>query len=283
MTVTIKKVGEAVASKVFHGTSTSAAVAKAASAVAPGMMKELTSPRAVSKEEAPRIKPAKESAKVTMMPWKGWVDRLMKDKMDPKTYKGVKDFFYFWPDDVHNLQQSPYPSTRIVISQDGKETAAFREVSPGSQDAVNVPRDDLDADPYDSGYFKRDTRRRYADPEFPHSDVEMLKLQLQDPNDPEVQEAKKKLEAGPPSSPGNNNRFATGPSDYDPTGLRSVMAVNNAALKQSLDSHMPDHLPEPIWTKNEAELVQWYKDRDLPVPIGGTWNFVGHKRRIAKW
>jgi hypothetical protein len=42
-------------------------------------------------------------------------------------------------------------------------------------------------------------------------------------------------------------------------------------------------LPEPIWTKNEAELFQWYKDRDLPVPIGGTWNFVGKKRRIAQW
>jgi hypothetical protein len=177
-----------------------------------------------------------------MMPWKGWVERLMKDKMDPKTYKGVKDFFYFWPEDVNNLHQVPYPSTRIVVSKDGKETAAYREVSPGSQPAVDVPRDDLDADPYDSGYFKRDTRRRYVDPEFPHADVEMLKLEMQDPNDPEVQEAKKKLASGPPSSPGNKNVFATGPSNYDPSGLRSVMAVNNEALYAELDKHMPDHV-----------------------------------------
>lgn len=243
MTVTIRKAGEAVASKVLQSAGgAGAAVSKAASAVAPGMMQELTTPRAVNKEEAFKIKPATEPATTTMMPWKGWVERLMKDKMDPKTFKAAKNFFYFWPEDVNNLHQVPYPSTRIVISQDGKETAAYREVSPGSQDPVDVPLDELDADPYDSGYFKRDTRRRYEDPEFPHSDVEMLKLDMQDPNDPEVQEAKKKLAAGPPSSPGNNNKFATGPSDYDPTGLRSVMAVNNEALTKSLDEHMPDHV-----------------------------------------
>jgi hypothetical protein len=241
MTITIKKVGEAVASKVLQ-TGGSAAAKAAATQVAPGMMKELTSPRAVTKQQAHMIKPAKESSKVSMMPWRGWVDRMMKEKMKPETYKGVKDFFYFWPEDPHNLQQSPYPSTRIVISADGKETAAYREVSPGSQPPVDIPRDDLDADPYDSGYFKRDTRRRYIDPEFAHADVEMLKLQMQDPNDPEVVEAKKKLEAGPPSSPGNGNRFATGPSDFDPTGLRAVMAVNNTELFKSLDKHMPDHV-----------------------------------------
>jgi hypothetical protein len=46
---------------------------------------------------------------------------------------------------------------------------------------------------------------------------------------------------------------------------------------------MSTQLPEPTWTKNEAELLAWYKERDLPVPIGGTWNFVGQKRRVAKW
>ena len=241
MTVTIKKVGEAVASKVLQTGGGTAAKA-AATQVAPGMMKELTSPRAVTKQEAPMIKPAKEVSKVSMMPWKGWVDRLAKEKMNPDTYKSMKDFFYFWPEDPHNLHQSPYPNTRIVISADGKETAAYREVSPGSQPPVDVPLDDLDADPYDTAYFKRDTRRRYVDPEFAHADVEMLKLQMQDPNDPEVIEAKKKLEAGPPTSPGNGNRFATGPSDFDPTGLRAVMAVNNKELFKSLDKHMPDHV-----------------------------------------
>ena len=120
--------------------------------------------------------------------------------------------------------------------------AAFREVSPGSQEPVDVPRIDLDEDPYDSGYFKRDTRRRYIDPEFPHPDVEKIKLDMMDPDDPEVQEAKQKLEAGPLSSPGNQGRFPTGPSDFDPSGLRAVMSVNHKAMQAELDKHMPDHV-----------------------------------------
>jgi hypothetical protein len=42
-------------------------------------------------------------------------------------------------------------------------------------------------------------------------------------------------------------------------------------------------LPVAVWAKNEEELVQWYKDRDLPVPIGGNWNFISKNRRVAKW
>merc|ERR1712166_1613044 len=121
----------------------------------------------------------------------------------------------------------------------------------------------MGADPYDTGYFKRDTRRRYIDPEFPHPDVEQLKLDMQDPNDPEVQEAKKQLAIGPASSP----------------GLRAVMAVNNEELFKSLDKHMPDHLPTPTWQAHEEELFKWYKDRGLPVPIGGNVNLVSTKRR----
>ena len=45
-------------------------------------------------------------------------------------------------------------------------------------------------------------------------------------------------------------------------------------------------LPTPTWAANEEEckeLFQWYKDRGLPVPIGGNFNGVSLKRRIAKW
>jgi hypothetical protein len=258
MTVTIKKVGEAAASKVLQSASAATAARAAGGTITP--TREVGF-RAVTKEEAPHMIPAKESSKASMMPWRGWVSRLAQDRLDPNTYKSLKDFFYFWPEDPHNLHQSPYPSTRIVISADGKETAAYREVSPGSQPPVDIPRDDLDADPYDSGYFKRDTRRRYVDPEFPHSDVEMLKLDMQDPNDPEVMEAKKKLAAGPPSSPGNGGRFATGPSDFDPTGLRAVMAVNNASLFKELDKHMPDHV-----SRNHRGLVR-ARMGDLDAPL----------------
>ena len=35
--------------------------------------------------------------------------------------------------------------------------------------------------------------------------------------------------------------------------------------------------------KDEEELFKWYKERDLPVPIGGNWNFVKKEKRVARW
>ena len=185
--------------------------------------------------------PARESTTTTMMPWRGWADRFLKDKMTPEQYSTWRNTFYFWPEDPYNLWQMPAAAAKIPVSADGQE-AAFREVSPGSQAAVNIPVHPLDDDPYDSGYFKRDTRRRYINPEFPHPDIERLKLDMLDPNDPEVIAAKEKLAAGPESSPGNGLRFATGPSDFDPTGLRAVMSITNAEVEKELDKHMPDHV-----------------------------------------
>lgn len=243
MPVTIKKVGQIAASKVFEtAKKSSAATTTVTGAHHITPTREVVPPRAVNKTEAPHMIPSKESTTQTMMPWKGWVDRLMKDRMDPKTYKNVIDYFHFWPDDSTDLMMQPYAAHKYPLTDDGKTQATYRNPSPGSQPAVDVPLDELDADPYDTAYFKRDTRRRYVDPEFPHSDVEQLKLDMQDPDDPEVIAAKEKLHAGPPSSPGNGGRFATGPSDFDPTGLRAVMAVNNKALFESLDRHMPDHV-----------------------------------------
>lgn len=274
MTVTIKKAGEAVAKKVIQ-------TGAKATAAAPSI--KVTEIRAISKEEAANVIPNKESLTTSQMPWKGWIDRFLKDKLSDDQYNGMQSFAHFMPGGKYDamVQMHP-PNVKLPISQDGEE-AAFREVSPGSQGFVDIPKDDLEADPYDTGYFKRDTRRRHIDPEFPHPEIEELKLAMQDPNDPEVQEAKKKLAAGPGSSPGNAGNFPTGPSDFSPDGLRAVMSVTQAAIDAELDKHMPDHLPEPIWTKNEEELIQWYKDKDLPVPIGGNWNFISKHRRVARW
>jgi len=232
MTVTIKKAGEAVASKVIQ---------TAGKAAAGAATREVKPPRAVNAAEAPNMIPARESVKTSMMPWQGWVDRFLKDKLNDNQYNMLKETFYFTPDDPDKMQQVLPPSAKTKYSSSGQEIA-YREVSPGSQEPVDVPLHDLNDDPYDSGYFKRDTRRRYIDPEFPNPEVEKLKLDMQDPNDPDVQEAKEKLAAGPPSSPGNKNVFATGPSDFDPTGLRAVMAVTHAEIQKELDNHMPDHV-----------------------------------------
>lgn len=214
------------------------------------------------------------------------MERLMREKMNPKVFHSLKNFFYFWPEDPNNLNQLPYPNDQHVVSKDGKTSVTIREVSPGSQPYVDIPTHDLDDDPYDSGYFKRDTRRRYVDPEFPNPEVEQIKLDMLDANDPEVIEAKKRLAAGPDSSPGNGGVFANGKSETQMGGLRAVMSVTNEDLFKELDKHMPDHLPTPTWAANEEEckkLFQWYKDRGLPVPIGGNFNGVSLKRRIAKW
>lgn len=248
--------------------------------------KELEYPRAVSKEEAPFVKPPKETTEEAFLPWRGWVERLLKDKMNPNTFDTVKGFFYFWPEDPNNLNQLPYPNQKHVYSKDGTDSVTIREVAPGSQPSVDIPRDDLAADPYDTGYFKTDTRRRYVDPEFPHPDVEQIKLEMLDSNDPEVIAAKERLAAGPLSSQGNGGIFANGKSETGLSGLRAVMSVTNDELFQELDKHMPDHLPTPTWAADDEkckEMVQWYKDRGLPVPIGGNFNGVSLKRRIAKW
>jgi len=286
---TVRRAGSIVSRAVPRAavtTSTSTGAASFSTNYGSDDRKELKELRAVTKEEAPFIKPPKETTEEPLLPYRGWIERLLREKMNTKAFDTVKGFFYFWPEDPNNLNQFPYPNDQHVVSKDGKTSVAMREVAPGSQPLVDIPLHALDDDPYDSGYFKRDTRRRYVDPEFPNPEVEQIKLDMQDANDPEVIEAKKRLAAGPDSSPGNGGRFANGVSETQMGGLRAVMSVTNEDLFNELDKHMPDHLPTPTWAADEEEtkkLFQWYKDRGLPVPIGGNFNGVSLKRRIARW
>mmetsp|Transcript_24948 Transcript_24948/g.42736 ORF Transcript_24948/g.42736 Transcript_24948/m.42736 type:complete len:96 (-) Transcript_24948:109-396(-) len=92
------------------------------------------------------------------------------------------------------------------------------------------------------------------------------------------------FEKGPTSSPGNKGVFATGKSDYDPTGLRATMSTSWEATEASLDANMPDHLPTPVRMSKQEEIVAWHEERDLPVPIGGVgYGLVPTKARIARW
>jgi hypothetical protein len=248
MTITIKKVGEKVASKVIGAAH---ATAKASAA-----HMEAKPPHAISAAEAPHYIPAKVSNTETMMPWRGWVDRFLQDKLDSDQYAKFRDYIYFMPDDPNNMQQVAFANKKTTVSADGKTSSAIREISPGNQGHVDIPLHDLDDDPYDSKYYSKDTSRRFTNPEFPHPDIEQIKLDMQDPNDPEVQEAKKKLAAGPASSPGNGLRFATGPSDFDPTGLRAVMAVTHAEMEKEMDKHMPDHVSARHRKVNQVSFVK---------------------------
>lgn len=260
----------------------------------PGEQLPLTTPRAVSAEEAPYILPARESTKTTMMPWRGWVQRWIKDTFGEEKFQKFRETVFFMPDDIYDLNQAPFPANKkIPISKtDPTITHSFRYPSPGSQPAVNVPRLYDDEDPYDSAHFKRDTRRRYEFSELGYQDPDVNKLQLElmkgpneEEDDPEIAEQLEKLGAGPESSPGNQGRFATGPTDFDPTGLRASMSVTWEEANKELDKHMPDHLPYPTHVGKEDEWTKWYVERDLPVPMGDYYEDLKVPRhlRVARW
>jgi len=248
----------------------------------------LKEPRAVTAAEAPFIEPAKESTKETMMPWKGWVGRFVKDQFGDERYKAFREFFFYKPDDRHDLYQIPLPSTKVPINKEGTMFAQFRYPSPGSQDPVRIPDIDPARDPYDVAHYKRDTARRYEDAYQGIDDinVERIKLALMDPNDPDVKELQEALD-NPESSPGNQGHFATGPTDFDPSGLRATMSANHKALNESLDENEPDHLPYPDWYYNVEDTqkeLEWYEERDLPLPMGCTgYGTVPTHDRVAKW
>lgn len=221
------------------------------------------------------------------MPWNGWFSAYLKDKLGVERFEKLRKIVLFKPDDIHELNQQVMQTTKVPISEDGKVTAQYRYPAPGSQPPVRQPSEDkgtLYEDPYFVAYYPRDTARRHLDPAFPNPDVEAVKLSLLPQEDSKVQEAIKALQDGPKSSPGNKGRFATGPSDFDPTGLRATMLTSHATTNKALDANMPDHLPMPDWWDKQEQIVAWYKERDLPVPLGATgWGTVPRHGRIARW
>lgn len=191
------------------------------------------------------------------------------------------------PNEIHGLEQQPRQVTKVPLTEDGKTTAQYRYPAPGSQGKVRMPEEDVGTmyeDPYVVSHYTRDTARRNEDPAFPNPDHERMRLALLPEDDPSVKEAKERLEEGAMSSPGNKGMFATGKSDFDPSGLRATMSASNEALQASLDANMPDHLPTPTWWENQDELVAWYKENNLPVPIGKVeFGTIPREGRIARW
>eukprot|EP00956_Cyclotella_meneghiniana_P027155 scaffold60399_cov70-Cyclotella_meneghiniana.AAC.1 len=242
--------------------------------------------RAVSRTDltssggSPPVAPSATSPEETMMPWNGWFSSFLQSKLGEERYQSLRKLVLYRPDSYTNFEQMPRPVHKLPISEsDPNMTHQFRQPSPGSQPAVQLDREQDPSfgnaadDPYNVAYYKRDTGRRYtSDPAAKHRDIEEIKLSLLPSDDPRVQQAKEELAAGPGSSGGNSGVFATGKSNYDPTGLRASMSTSWKATEESLDANMPDHLPTPVWASSvekENELLRWYEERDLPVPIGG--------------
>jgi hypothetical protein len=277
MPITVRKAGEAAIKAVASAAST-------ATSKSPAVLKV---PRSVTAAEAPSIAPNRTSTTTSLTPWKGWWDAYLREKLlSPVQYERYRNFFFFMPNDIYDLQQNPKPNQKIPISKtDPTITAMYRTPAPGSQAPVNLPEFEANEDPYDTGYFKRDTRRRYLSSELGNPENERLKLELMPQDDPAVQEEMAAVTAGPLSSPGNQGKFATGPTDFDPSGLRATMSVTWTELEASLDSHMPDHLPTPVWVGHEDAIGQWHAERDLPLPVGGYYQAlkVPRQRRVARW
>lgn len=242
--------------------------------------------RSVTVEDAKTTTPSLTSTTETMMPWDGWFYRFLKSKLGDERFKTYRDFWTFRPDDEHNMEQTPRPSTKIQITDDGK-TAMYRSTSPGSQTPANLPTYDkghIREDPFYVAYYPTDTKRMNDDPALRSPEIEKLKLSMMDQDDPRVKEAQDALDAGPGSSPGNKGVFATGKSDYDPTGLRAAMSTNHAATHAELEKHLPTHLPTYEWAEREDEIIAWHEERGLPLPIGDTKAIaMPREGRIATW
>lgn len=290
MTIVFRKAGSVVVGKAGEAASKAMSPAAAAAAAVTSVESEakipVRPPRAVTAEEAPYMQPHATSTTVSMMPWRNWFQRWLQENY-PERYQQFRKLFFFDPDNTYDLQGAPIPNVKVPISKtDPSITHMYRTPSPGSQAPVRPPLWEPDEDPFDSGYFKRDTRRRYLSSELGNPTIEKLKLQLMNPDqNPAVQEELEHVQAGPESSPGNKGRFATGPTQFDPTGLRATMSVTWPALEASLDQHMPDHLPTPIWMGKEADVIAWYRERDLPLPLGAYYTplKVPRERRVARW
>lgn len=221
------------------------------------------------------------------MPWEGWVSSFVASKIGQEKYEKLRSMVVFRPDDIHQGEQIPKPSTEVPINKDGSLKAQFRYPSPGSQMGGRQPEEDkgtLYEDPFFVSYYPRDTSRRDHDPAFPSPDVEKLKLDLLPQDDVNVQEAQAKFEEGARSSPGNKGMFATGKSDFDPTGLRATMSTNHEAVEKNMNNFMPNHLPVPDWWHDQEKLAAWYDENDLPVPLGNTgYGTIPREGRIARW
>lgn len=232
-----------------------------------------------------------QSTTTTMMPWNGWFSSWLKTQLGPQRFEKVKDIFLFSKDDIHDLHGMPNPSTKVPIG-DGK-TAQFRYPSPGSQDPVRLPELEKGTDPYNIAYYPRDTRRAPT-PIIAavRDDYEAKPGETVLPGDlKEIEGAiAASKEEDQQSSPGNKGTFATGKSDFDPTGLRAAMSTNHAAVEESLKQYLPNggmpaHLPTYEWEDREAEIIEWHESRGLPVPPGGRPAFLNVKRerRVAQW
>ncbi|GMH52818.1 hypothetical protein TrRE_jg3973 [Triparma retinervis] len=235
----------------------------------------------------------------TMMPWNGWFSRLLKDKLGDERYTALSNWAQFRPDDPHGL--IGVPEHARTTTEGVPRIKGYRYPAPGSRPAVEIPTADLDSDPYNINYYSKDTRRNAKSTTF-HivgSDVTVEETKML-PNTVTMIEIEEGTDADGSKlvkrellissqdeqigSPGNNGMFATGKSSYDPTGLRSTMQTNWAAMNASVEAHLPTQLCTYEWEAEQEEMLAKWEEQGLPVMPGRAMEWdVPEKRNIASW
>ena len=202
--------------------------------------------RAAANNKAPAPATSKVAAPTstteTMMPWDGWFSSFVKAKLGSERYEQLKDFILFKNDDIHDLHGIPNPSTKVDIG--GGEKVQFRYPSPGSQTPVKMPDMEEGGDPFNINYYSRDTRRTEVpvltavrDDYVPKSGETLVNA---DDMKNGVLDSLKVVEE---SSPGNKGNFATGKSNFDPSGLRAAMSTSHEAVEANMKKLMPTGSP----------------------------------------
>jgi len=231
----------------------------------------------------------------TMMPWKGWVGRWLSEKMGAEKYQKLRNFLVFREDDIHNLVGQP-ESARLTMP--GVERIkGFRYPAPGSRGPVSIPtvdlNDDFAADPYNTGYYWRDTKRNTPamtsfsivgsaiSPEQTKLVAGAVKVTVREEDVENGKMVESVMSLNPAKeqlgSPGNKGVFATGPSDFDPSGLRSAMQTNWDALNKAIAERQPTQLVSYEWEEREQEILQLREEKNM-----GTYAGDGTKWRMPK-
>jgi len=235
----------------------------------------------------------------TMMPWNGWVSRLLKEKLGDERYTKLANWAQFRPDDPHGLVGVPEHARTTVAGVD--RVKGFRYPAPGSRPAVEIPSRHMEDDPYDITYYGKDTRRNakshvlhIVGSDVTAEEVKMLPntvkiMEIEEGTDADGSKlVKREIVLSPVDeeigSPGNKGNFATGPSDYDPSGLRSTMQTNWAAMNAELEKHMPTQQVRYEWEEDQEAMLAKWESEGLPVMPGRVMDWdIPEKRNVASW
>ena len=246
---------------------------------------------------APKVDPsttgdfAPNDGNETMMPWNGWFSDALKKGLGDEKYEKLRRTVLFKPDDIHNFEGVPQ-SARLTMP--GVERIKGpRYPAPGSRPIPTIPKDPEGTDPYDINYYSRDTRRngntRIHYTIVKSKDVAALLEQnpsakIEGSTDDELVMASALEPLKGIGSPGNGGMFATGKSDFDPTGLRAAMQTSHAQMEARLAEHQPTQLPTYEWEGRQEELLADWKAKGLPVQPGqGAAWAMPKGARVASW